>query len=308
MTRASQRPRWRAAALGLLVAVTLAACATSGPATTGREPESTSTPSPAPQPAPDATTMPDPGTGPAPVRTGAPRPEWLGTRVLPIAPDGFGERLPTPPELVDRRLHTPLLSDPAPAPPDGDHFRADIGPVPEGVLARSTWRPDCPVAVDELRYVTATHVGFDGLVHTGELIVHADVADDVVTVLEALHVARFPIEELRVIAATELDMPPTGDGNVTSAFVCRPAVGSTRWSEHAFGRAIDVNPFHNPYVRGDLIIPELAGAYTDRTTLRPGMVVAGDVVTGTFAAVGWSWGGDWTGPATDPMHFSVSGR
>ena len=308
MTRASQRPRSRAAVFGLLVAVSVAACATSGPATTGREPESTSTPSPAPQPAPDATTTPDPGTGPTPVLTGAPRPDWLGTRVLPIAPDGFGERLPTPPELVDRRLHTPPLPDPAPAAPDGDHFRADIGPVPGDVLARSTWRPDCPVAVDELRYVTATHVGFDGLVHTGELIVHADVADDVVTVLEALYAARFPIEELRVITAAELDLPPTGDGNVTSAFVCRSVVGSTRWSEHAFGRAIDVNPFHNPYVRGGLILPELAVAYTDRRTLRPGMIVAGDVVTEAFAAVGWDWGGDWTGPAIDPMHFSTSGR
>lgn len=308
MTRASQRPRWRAAALGLLVAVTVAACATSGP--TPSEPESTPSAVPAPQPAPDTAPVAQPRSEPAPtpVLTGAPRPDWLGTRVLPIAPDGFGERLPTPLELVDRRLHTPPLPDPAPAPPDGDHFRADIGPVPGDVLARSTWRPDCPVAVDELRYVTATHVGFDALVHTGELIVHADVADDVATVLEALYAARFPIEELRVITAAELDLPPTGDGNVTSAFVCRSAVGSTRWSEHAFGRAIDVNPFHNPYVRGDLILPELAGVYTDRTTLRPGMIVAGDVVTEAFAAVGWDWGGDWTGPATDPMHFSTSGR
>ena len=306
MTRASRRPRRRAAVLGLLLTVTVAACATSGPTASGPEPEPES--ESAPSPAPDAAPTPGPGTVPAAVRTGAPRPDWLGTRVLPIAPDGLGERLPTPPELVDRRLHTPPLPDPAPAPPDGDHFGADIGPVPERVLARSTWRPECPVTVDELRYVTATHVGFDGLLHTGELIVHADVADDVVTVLEALHVARFPIEELRVISAAELDAPPTGDGNVTSAFVCRPAVGSTRWSEHAFGRAIDMNPFHNPYVSGDLIIPELAGAYTDRTRLRPGMVVAGDAATEAFAAVGWGWGGDWTGPAIDPMHFSVSGR
>lgn len=237
-----------------------------------------------------------------------PRPTWLGTRALPLAPDGFGERLPTPPELVDRRLPTPPLPDPAPAPPDGDAFTATVGPVPDAVAARSTWTPGCPVTLSELRYVTAAHVGFDGHTHTGELIAHHDVVDDLLTVLAALHAARFPIEEMRVIAASELDAPPTGDGNVTSVFVCRPVVGGTRWSEHASGRAIDLNPFHNPYVRGDLVLPELAGAYVDRTRPRAGMVVAGDAVTEAFRSVGWVWGGDWTGPATDPMHFSPTGR
>jgi hypothetical protein len=238
----------------------------------------------------------------------SPRPDWLGTRVLPTAPDGFGERLPTPPELVDRRLVTPPLPDPAPAAPTDDAFAAEVAAVPQGVLARSTWRPGCPVSVDELRYVTMRFVGFDGLVHTGELIVHAEVAQDVVGVFARLHAERFPLEEVRVIAAEELDAPPTGDGNVTSAFVCRPMVGGSRWSEHAYGRAIDLNPFHNPYVRGDLVIPELAGSYVDRSDVRPGMIVAGDVVTQAFRAIGWGWGGDWTGSAIDPMHFSVSGR
>jgi hypothetical protein len=236
------------------------------------------------------------------------RPEWLGTRVLPRAPDGFGQRLPTPPELVDRRLATPPLPDPVPAAASGQGFAATRGPVPEGVVARSTWRPDCPVTIAELRYLTVTFIGFDGQEHTGELIVHEDVAEDVVDVFAALHAARFPLEEVRVIAADELDAPPTGDGNVTSAFVCRPTVGGSRWSEHAYGRAIDLNPFHNPYVRGDLVIPELAGSYVDRTDVRPGMIVAGDAATTAFAGIGWRWGGDWTGPATDPMHFSASGR
>jgi hypothetical protein len=238
----------------------------------------------------------------------APRPDWLGSRVLPRASDGFGERLPTPAELVDRRLETPPLPDPAPAGPPGPGYFATVSPVPAGVAARSTWSPDCPVTLDELRYLTVTFVGFDDRDHTGELIVHADVAEDVVTVFGAIHAARFPLEEVRVIAAEELALPPTGDGNVSSAFVCRPTVGGTRWSEHAYGRAVDLNPFHNPYVRGDLVIPELASAYTSRDDLRPGMIVAGDAVTEAFASVGWRWGGDWTGSATDPMHFSTSGR
>jgi hypothetical protein len=153
-----------------------------------------------------------------------------------------------------------------------------------------------------------TFVGFDDRTHTGELVVHGSVADDIVAVFSALHAARFPLEEVRVIAREELTAPATGDGNVTTAFVCRPAVGSTRWSEHASGLAVDINPFHNPYVRGDLVIPELAGAYVDRTVVRPGMVLPGGPVTVAFRSIGWTWGGDWTGAATDPMHFSRSGR
>jgi len=269
---------------------------------------------PGPVPAPEPEPGPGPGPGPEPepelsVPSGAaPRPDWLGTRVLPLEPDGFGRRLPTPPELVDRRLRTP-------PPPDGslprapeDGFLATESPVPEDVLRRSTWAPSCPVGVEDLRYLTVTFIGFDDLPHTGELIVHEEVAADITQVFAALHAARFPLEEVRVIAQEELGVPPTGDGNVTTAFVCRTTVGGTRWSDHAFGLAIDVNPFHNPYVRGGLVIPELASAYADRADVRPGMIVPGDPVTAAFQAIGWRWGGAWTGAATDPMHFSRSGR
>ncbi|MFP5333326.1 MAG: M15 family metallopeptidase [Acidimicrobiia bacterium] len=231
------------------------------------------------------------------------RPDWLGTRPLPLREDGFGEVLPTPPELVDRSLATPALL----APPTSDSFSATVLPVPEEVVARSTWTPACPVGLDDLRYVTVTHWGFDGDHHTGELLVHADHAYAIVDVFSALHAARFPIEEMRVIRTDELDLPPTGDGNVTTGFVCRPVVGSSAWSMHASGEAVDINPFHNPYVKGDLVLPELASAYTDRNDVRPGMIVEGDVVVQAFDAIGWHWGGRWTS-LTDPMHFSTNGR
>jgi hypothetical protein len=112
---------------------------------------------------------------------------------------------------------------------------------------------------------------------------------------------------MRVTTVAERDAPPTGDGNTTGAFNCRPSVGATRWSEHAYGRAIDVNPFHNPYVRGRLVLPELAGAYTDRARGLPGMITGAGPVVSAFRAVGWTWGGDWRSPK-DYMHFSVTGR
>ena len=226
----------------------------------------------------------------------------LGARPLPLRPDGYGEVLPTPPELVERRLPTADLLPP----PVSGGYEARVVPVPGEVLARSTWRPGCPVQPDELRYLTMSFWGFDGRAHTGEMLVHAEVAHDVVGVFERLFAARFPIEEMRVVAAPELDLPPTGDGNNTTAFVCRPAVGQTRFSAHAHGLAVDVNPFLNPYRKGDLVLPELASSYLDRDWERPGMLAEGDVVVRAFDAIGWTWGGRWSSPL-DLMHFSATG-
>lgn len=231
------------------------------------------------------------------------RPDWLGTRPLPLRPDDHGVAQPTPPELVDRQLETlDLLS----APPDGE-FRWSIGSIPADVLARSSWTEECPVSVDELAYLIVSHYGFDGRAHTGEMIVNVAVAEEVVEIFRRLHEASFPIEQMRVITAEEIDAHPTGDWNDTTSFVCRPAVGSTSWSQHAFGLAIDINPFHNPYRKGDLVLPELASAYLDRKDAKPGMIVKGDVVTEAFAEIGWGWGGNWS-TLKDWMHFSSSGR
>jgi hypothetical protein len=211
------------------------------------------------------------------------RPEWLGTRLLPLRPDGHGEVQPTPPEFVDRQLETVDFLEP----PTSGEYVANIEPIPADVLARSSWTEECPVTLDELRYLTMSHHGFDRRLHTGEMIVNAAFAEDVVEVFRRMFEAEFPIEQMRVTRLEEVDDHPTGDFNETGSFVCRPAVGSGNWSMHAFGLAIDVNPFHNPYVKGDLVLPELASAYLDREDVRPGMVTEGDVVTTAFAEIGW---------------------
>ncbi|MEL6981295.1 MAG: M15 family metallopeptidase [Actinomycetota bacterium] len=232
-----------------------------------------------------------------------PAPEWIGQRTLPTTPVGRVVPQTTPEELVGRRFVTVDLL----APPDDDTFVADIAAVDADTLARSTWEPGCPVEPEELSYLTMTFWGFDGKPHTGEMLVNAEVASDIVAVFERLFDARFPIEEMRIVTRADLDAPPTGDGNNTTAFVCRPVTGGTSFSEHAFGLAIDINPFHNPYQRNDIVLPELATYYLDRQLGQPGMVVSGDVVVEAFASIGWPWGGDWTS-LKDYQHFSRSGR
>ena len=120
-----------------------------------------------------------------------------------------------------------------------------------------------------------------------------------------LYRERFPIEEMRITRRDELDAAPTGDGNTTGAFVCRPTTGSTTtFSQHAYGLAIDVDPFQNPYEKGDLVLPELASTYLDRGKQRPGMLT--DDVVAAFARIGWEWGGDWQS-LKDYQHFSQNG-
>ncbi len=235
---------------------------------------------------------------------GTPQPPvWLGTR--PLQKDAQGTILPvqTPLELQNRRFSLP---GPLP-PPDSLEFSATYGPVTEEILARSTYIPECPVTPDELSYLTQTYWGFDNRPHTGEMIVHASVATDVIQVFEQLYKARFPLEEMRIITKEDLEAEPTGDGNVTTCFVCRPAVGLNRWSEHAYGLAIDINPFQNPYIRGDLVLPELARSYTNREWIRPGMIFPDDIVVRSFRQIGWYWGGDWES-LLDIMHFSLRDR
>jgi hypothetical protein len=232
-----------------------------------------------------------------------PAPDWLGERPLPTLEDGRVPPQTTPAELRNRSFET---VDRLP-PPDDGRFAATIGPVTETVLARSTWKEGCPVEPDELRYLTLSFWGFDERAHTGEMLVHVDVAEDIVEVFAALYAARFPIEEMRIVTEAELVAPPLGDGNNTTAFVCRNVVGgSSTVSQHAYGLAIDINPFHNPYRRGDLVLPELATDYLDRSPAR-GVIVEGDLVVEAFDAIGWGWGGRWNS-LVDYQHFSRNGR
>jgi hypothetical protein len=176
------------------------------------------------------------------------------------------------------------------------------------VIKRSSWRPECPVSLDQLTYLTLGFWGFDHLPHTGEMIVNGEFAEGVVDVFRRLWDETFPIEEMRVQDQEEMDAHPTGDGNVTGSFECRPAVGrSGGWSMHAYGLAVDINPFHNPYVKAEAIAPELASAYLDRSNIRPGMIFEGGVAVAAFAEMGWGWGGHWQ-TAKDWMHFSSNGR
>ena len=187
----------------------------------------------------------------------------------------------------------------AQAPP----FTSRVGAVTAADLPHS-WRPGCPVGPAELRLVRLAYWDFSGRRRIGELVVHRDVATDVVAVFRRLYRARFPIRRMvRVDVYRGSDRASMAADN-TSGFNCRFVGGTSRWSMHAYGEAIDVNPVENPYVRGSTVSPAAGRAYLDRSMYRPGMAVAGGVLVRAFAAAGWKWGASFG----DYQHFSTSGR
>lgn len=178
-----------------------------------------------------------------------------------------------------------------------------VVPVTVAELGAS-WRPGCPVAPEQLRRVEVDYLGRDGSDHRGALVVHQDVVADVIAIFAELRRQGYPIAKMQTVehypgAADELSM----EDNNTSAFNCRPLPGSTDWSLHAYGRAVDVNPLVNPYIdrSGDLE-PATAGQYLDRRRTDPGILHAGDAAVRAFTDRGWTWGGNWHNPI-DYQHF-----
>ncbi|HEX5982895.1 MAG TPA: M15 family metallopeptidase [Solirubrobacterales bacterium] len=183
-----------------------------------------------------------------------------------------------------------------------------IGPELRERMTGASWRPGCPVGFSKLRLLRVTHWGFDGKVRRGRLVVHRDSARGMLGVMRKLYRLRFPIRRMRLVDAYGADDRRSMAADNTSAFNCRFVAGTSRWSEHAFGHAIDVNPVENPYVTADGYVSPPAGApYVDRSQQAKGLIHRRGPVVAAFAAIGWEWGGNWSWPK-DYQHFSAGGN
>ena len=172
---------------------------------------------------------------------------------------------------------------------------------------RFSYRPGCPAQPGELRVIRLRHWGFDGRAHTGTLVVHASTVADVVSVFGRLYEARFPIRRMLGVEVYRGSDDRSMAADNTSGFNCRRVRPGGPWSEHAFGRAIDVNPVENPYLHGGAVEPPAGRAYLDRSSARPGMAVRSGVLVRAFDGAGWFWGGRWRS-SKDYQHFSTTGR
>lgn len=177
-------------------------------------------------------------------------------------------------------------------------FSSEIRAVPAEAQARMegvSWHgddPRCP-RWDALAYLLVDHVTFDGGVARGELVVAAAVAPRARALFRRLFELGFPIRQMRLVddfgASDEASMAADN----SSAFNFRVIAGTQILSQHALGRAIDINPVENPWRKPERIVPEAGKAFADRSDIRPGMFVRPGPLVAAFDELGWEWGGDW---------------
>ena len=190
-----------------------------------------------------------------------------------------------------------------------NRYTSEIHTIDAALAARmtpSSWRPGCPVPLENLRYLRVSYMRFDGTEQVGEMVVNADVAETVTKAFKVLWDEDVRFERMQLVDDFGGDDAASMAADNTSAFNCRSVAGSSSWSQHAYGRAIDINPVQNPSVVRGQVDPPAGSAYLDRSDVRPGMLVSGDITTRVFRFIGWGWGGDWTS-SKDYQHVSASG-
>ncbi len=181
----------------------------------------------------------------------------------------------------------------------------------DAVFARMdgvSWKPGCPVEREELRYLRVLYRDASGAAFVGEMVLNQAIAQDALEIFRALFEEGYPIERMRLVDEFGGDDAASMAANNTSAFNYRPkAHNAAELSLHASGRAIDINPLYNPYVRvranGTLLVePPEAAPYVDRTVPSPYRITRGDLCHRLFLEHGFRWGGGWAS-GQDFQHF-----
>ncbi len=192
-------------------------------------------------------------------------------------------------------------------------YHAAIIPVDNTIKQRMlkghSWHEGCPVHYKNLRYLTMTYIDFTGKERTGEMIVHKAVAKDVTAIFAKLYALKYPIRQMRLVSDFGGSDWKSIDADNTSAFNCRNATGSKKWSKHSYGRAIDLNPLENPYISHSGHIAHKASQkfrkrqHQHHSAADRAVLLQDDPAVQVFKAHGWTWGGDWKG-VKDYQHFS----
>ena len=184
-----------------------------------------------------------------------------------------------------------------------------VSEIPDDIFEKmqgKSYKADCTVPREDLRYVHVLHMGFDGETKEGELVVNKAIADDVCDIFEKLYEADYPIEKIRLIDEYDADDEASMSDNNSSAFNFRFISHTTKISKHGLGMAVDINTLYNPYVKTvdgkRSIEPANAADYVDRSADFPYKIDHDDLCYQLFKEHGFSWGGDWQ-HSEDYQHF-----
>lgn len=199
-------------------------------------------------------------------------------------------------------------------------FSNTIKPISKEIEKRmragNSYRDNCPVKLKDLRYLRLKYFGFDRKTHTGEMIVHKSVAKDVVEIFDELYRRQYPIHKMELVSKYKGSDYKSIEADNTSAFNCRAVTGNShKWSNHAYGKAIDLNPIENPYISrsGRIAHKESLRFAKNREYLRKSsnkpayraILTSNSPAVKIFKRHSWRWGGDWHS-IKDYQHFEKS--
>ena len=175
-----------------------------------------------------------------------------------------------------------------------------------GRIYGKSFKENCTVNRGELRYIKVLHFTPSGKIRIGEMICSKDIAADLLDIFEKLYEARYPIELMVLIDNYDADDEKSMLANNSSAFNFRYIANTRKLSNHSRGRAVDINPLYNPYVRrragGLLVSPAEGRPYADRRRAFPMKINHADLCYKLFKEHGFIWGGDWHS-LKDYQHF-----
>lgn len=180
----------------------------------------------------------------------------------------------------------------------------------ENRMYGNSYKEYCTVPRENLRYIRCLHRNKDDEILVGELVMEAQIAQTVCDIFKELYLNHYPVEHM--ILVDEFDHASDEDSimhNNTSAFNYRTVDNTDQISDHAYGRAIDINPYYNVYYipsENDYVFPPLGHVFLDRSSGLPYILTEGDLCYQLFMNNGFNWGG-YFGYNIDYQHFYYTG-
>lgn len=187
-------------------------------------------------------------------------------------------------------------------------FKSAISTITSDIKKRMcySWNNESPIPLEDLRYVTVSHCTFDGKVEKGELVVHKAIAQDIVNIFKELFQLGYPLTCMKLVDEFQGDDDVSMAANNCYAHCTRKVARENRWSNHAYGLAIDINPQINPYVNPGkkLICPKNGEKnLNNRSANIPGMITKDSAIYKLFIEHGFEWGGECFDEYEDLHHF-----
>lgn len=203
------------------------------------------------------------------------------------------------------RTETVMYTDDRTTYQDGFFYQSITDDIKERIYGLS-YKTDCTIPYEDLRYISVKYYDFDNQVQTGEIICNKAIAQDLVEIFYELYCNEYQIDKIRLVDEYQADDDLSCADNNTSCFNFRTVDGTSTLSKHAQGLAIDINPFQNPYVTypngKERISPAGSEPYADRSSGLPHIITENDLCYRLFTAHGFTWGGHWK-TLKDYQHF-----